>query len=442
VARTSEGKPGAHDVWRNDNQTAPLPSPGNQSLTHAPGGPLRRRKRIILAAALVALIAAVGGLIAAATIKSPAEVAAEAGPPPPTVLTTSVTRQIVSSTVLAQGVVSESSEISGPDSFGNAGGAAAGGDTGAATLPIVTRIFRGPGSLVVGGDVLAEVAGRPLFVFRGSVPVYRDLAPGESGTDVAQLQQGLASAGFGTGSDMLGTYGPGTAAAVAAFYQAIGYSAVMTTGKTRAGRGAMVPDTEIMFIPRLPAHVVSYSNSVGQEVSGPLMTLSMGEPKISGQINPTYQGLVRRGTQVEISGGLATGNSYRGTVDSISGTVKSQGSISGGDYLPAQISPAVGLPVSSIGQDVQITITSARSNGEVLAVPEAAVFAAASGTTYVTRVTAHGGQVRVPVRIGVTGNGMVQITPVGGAALSAGDRVVTGENYARSAGGSSGGGVG
>lgn len=432
---------------RNDEQTigpatAPLLSLDDQP--PPPGGPLRRRKRVVLVVALVALAAAVGGLIAATTIKSPAEVAARTAPPAPTVLTTTVTRQIVSNTVLAQGVVSESSEVSGPSTLGSAGAVAAGSSTsgaGGATLPIVTRIFRRPGSQVLAGNVLAEVAGRPLFVFSGAVPVYRSLAPGETGTDVAQLQEGLTEAGFPTGDDAAGTYGPGTAAAVAAFYHAIGYSPVMATGKTKADDGAMVPDTEIMFVPQLPAHVVSYSDSVGQEVSGPLVTLSMGEPKISGQISPTYRGLVRRGTRVKISGGLANGSSYSGTVDSISGTSKSQNSISGGDYLPAQITPAAALPISAIGQDVQITITSARSSGEVLAVPEAAVFAAASGTTYVIKVTGRGRQTRVPVRIGVTGNGMVQITPSGSVLVGAGDRVVTGENYARSAG-SSGGGVG
>ena len=41
------------------------------------------------------------------------------------------------------------------------------------------------------GSVIVEVAGRPLFVFPGTVPAYRNLSPGETGTDVAQLQAGL-----------------------------------------------------------------------------------------------------------------------------------------------------------------------------------------------------------------------------------------------------------
>jgi hypothetical protein len=38
-------------------------------------------------------------------------------------------------------------------------------------------------------------------------------------------------------------------------------------------------------------------------------------------------------------------------------------------------------------------------------------------------------QVRVPVRTGLTGDGLVQITPVDGGTLAAGDAVLTGENY-------------
>jgi hypothetical protein len=404
------------------------------------GGPLRRRKRIILAMALVAIVSAGGGLLASTAIKSPAQVAAQTAPPPLTVLTAPVTSQVVSDTVLAQGVVSEPSEVSGPASFG--GGAGPDGSAAAAsnTQPIVTRIFLPPGSVVHAGSVLAEVAGRPLFVFEGAVPVYRDLGPGETGADVAQLQQGLESIGFPVGDDTLGSYGPGTAAAVAAYYQFIGYSVVKGLGTAKTAAEAMVPSDEIMFIPRLPAHVVSYAASVGQMASASLVTLSMGDPVISGQIDPADQGLVRPGTEVSITpeGG---GTADQGTVVSVSATALTQNSITGGSYLPARIVPARPLPVSMIGQDVQLTIVAAHSAGQVLAVPEAAVFASANGQTYVTEVRGGQAQIRVPVQVGVTGGGMVEVTPAGGARLAAGDRVVTGEGYAR-AGNPGAGGVG
>jgi multidrug efflux pump subunit AcrA (membrane-fusion protein) len=125
-----------------------------------------------------------------------------------------------------------------------------------------------------------------------------------------------------------------------------------------------------------------------------------------------------------------TGLSDRGTLVSISHRTSTSGSIGGGPYVRARIRPSRPLRVSLIGQDVQITITTARSDGPVLTVPEAAVFAEPNGSTYVTTVSATGDQVRVRVRVGVTGNGLVQITPLGGSLVRAESRVVTGENYA------------
>jgi hypothetical protein len=62
-------------------------------------------------------------------------------------------------------------------------------------------------------------------------------------------------------------------------------------------------------------------------------------------------------------------------------------------------------------------------------VPEAAVFAAADGQTYVSKVSG-GHTVRVPVRIGMSGSGLLQVTPTIPGALAAGDQVVTGQNFA------------
>src|SRR5205823_3527791 len=85
-----------------------------------------------------------------------------------------------------------------------------------------------------------------------------------------------------------------------------------------------------------------------------------------------------------------------------------------------------------------LAIGAARSRGPVLAVPEAAVFAGADGRTYVSKVS--GGQtVRVPVRVGMSGSGLLQVTPEQPGTLAAGDQVVTGENFA-GAGGAGGAG--
>jgi HlyD family secretion protein len=66
---------------------------------------LRHRKFLMIGVAALAAIASVGGLLVSTTIKSPAELAAQSAPPALTQLTAPVTRQVIISTVLTQGLV-------------------------------------------------------------------------------------------------------------------------------------------------------------------------------------------------------------------------------------------------------------------------------------------------------------------------------------------------
>lgn len=192
----------------------------------------------------------------------------------------------------------------------------------------------------------------------------------------------------------------------------------------------MVPLAEIMFVPRFPARVVKVAGPVGQEASGSLVTLSMGEEAIAGQLSPSDAPLIHAGVAVTISD-PTTGWSGGGYVSSVGQRTMTSGSISGGVYLPLKVVPSRRLPTSMIGQDVALTITAAHSAGPVLAVPEAAIFARANGRIYVTKVTRGRSDVQVQVRVDITGDGMVGITPTDGGTLAVGDQVVIGENYAR-----------
>jgi hypothetical protein len=387
-------------------------------------GRLRRRRNILIGVVILALMAAIGGLLVSTTVKSPAQLAAQTNSPGLTRLTTTVQRHVISDTVLAQGVVSKPPEISGPPGGGGGGGGAGGAQ------PIVTRIFLRPGSAVRPGEPILEVAGRPVFVFHGTYPAYRDLAPGESGPDVAQLQANLQALGYPTGSDSSGVFGAGTSAAVAAFYQNIGYSAPPAGGSPK-GHRAMVPLSEFMFVPSFPASVASLGAKVGGTASGSLVTLSMGRPGIKGQLNPADARLVRPGIAVTITDPV-TGRARKGRVVSISTRTKTKGSISGGIYLSMKVHPDHPLPPSMVGQNLSLTISAAHSSGPVLTVPEAAVFASADGGTYVSKVTGAHSQEKIAVRVGITGGGLVQVTPLHAGALTAGAVVVTGQGYASS----------
>src|SRR5215471_14851351 len=149
-------------------------------------GRLRRRRVILLAVIGVAVIASIGGLLISTTIKSPAQQAAETQAPGLTRLTAPVQDTVIRNTVQADGLITKPPQISSLS--GGGGGGGGGGAGGGNAQQVVTKIFRPPGSFVAPGNVIIEVAGRPFFVLEGSVPAYRDMAPTESGSDIAQLQ--------------------------------------------------------------------------------------------------------------------------------------------------------------------------------------------------------------------------------------------------------------
>lgn len=194
-----------------------------QPLPSSPPGRSRaaRRRRVLLGVALAAGLVAVGGVGAATLVQSPAERAARTAPPPSSLLTAPVVSQVLTPSIAARAVVY-------PPAQYNVVPAAASTEV---TALFVSKLEVKQGDAVTAGRLLAEVSGQPLFALPGPVPAYRDLKPGSTGPDVAELQAALAGLGFGSGEDDQGSYGPGTAAAVSAFYRGLGYP-VPTTGAT------------------------------------------------------------------------------------------------------------------------------------------------------------------------------------------------------------------
>src|SRR5262249_54365208 len=183
----------------------------------------------------------------------------------------------------------------------SAGGGVGGGTSGGEAPQGGTKIFKPPGRFVGPGKVIIQGAGEPLFVFPGAGAAHPGMASGESGLGITRRPARPEGLGFSIGADTSGVYGRGTAAAVAAFYHSLGYTAPTVRGGPKADRGAEVPLSEIMFAPRFPARVVKLGGKVGSVVSGSLVTLSLGSPDIKGQLNPAYGSLVRPGMHVTIT---------------------------------------------------------------------------------------------------------------------------------------------
>ena len=202
-------------VVRSENLSTPVPQP-------AVGVPIARVRRgrwrvgALVATAALLLV----GLVwfAGSRIESPAARAAKAAAPVPSVVTADVERRVLSESLVTRGDVKPSGAT--PVVW------TAGGGSGGVSL--VTGVPVKAGGQVVEGQAVVEVSGRPMLAIAGTVPVYRDLRPGLSGKDVAQLQAALGRLGF-SGVETDGVFGPGTKAAVAGWYERLGYKAPVTS---------------------------------------------------------------------------------------------------------------------------------------------------------------------------------------------------------------------
>lgn len=270
--------------------------------------------------AAVVVLAATAGFVARGFV-SPTQQAAASKPPPRAVLTAPVTFGVLQSTVIFRADVTSQNPLSAavPTSVGT-------------DLPVVTAESGAPGRDVIDGQVVAAVANRPMFVAVGEIPTFRSLTPGEDGPDVGELQSFLHRVGLSTWNDRPAVYGAGTAAAVRAWYQRIGFDPVLdppnadqdlaaaehtvdhdrtvvetaqgtydsdranpatpasqiasdraaiagalqtlatdeaTLSNLQSTTGAEVPLGELVFVPQLPVQLVSFAAPVGGTVGAP-----------------------------------------------------------------------------------------------------------------------------------------------------------------------------
>jgi hypothetical protein len=422
-----------------------------------------------------AALLAIGGLIGSSFVKSPQQIAADTAAPPPTATTAKVVSQVLTSSVQMRGVVYPGTQYdvypSAPESDtaaggtgSSAGGSAAGGGSavggGSQGAVYISRLDVAAGRAVSNGEKLAEIDGEPLFALAGRVPAWRDITPGESGPDVAELQKALAALGYYTGGDTPGFFGTATQDAVSLYYEHLGYTPPASGG---------VPLTDVIFLPSLPAKVIAVNGAKGQQPGQPFLELAArGSLALTGELPPTYAGQVKPGLKVkifdEVTGihatgtiagvGTATTIAPIGAIVNVGGgaaSVSSAGSTGSGSagsgstgaagaggssnsggasppggtpFIPLTVTPSKPLPGALNGENVLVTVETGRTEGPVLTVPVAAIVTTASGTSYVTVAGANGKKAQIPVTPGISENGYVQVTPVRGGKLAVGEAVV------------------
>ena len=432
------------------------------------GSRLARRCRALAWVAGGAALLAIGGLIGSSFVKSPQQIAADTAAPPPTVTTAKVVSQVLTSSVQMRGVVYPATQYdvypSAPESDAAAsgtgspaGGSAAGGGS---TGPVyISRLDVTAGKTISNGEQLAEIDGEPLFALAGRVPAWRDMTPGESGPDVAELQKALASPGYYQGGDTPGYFGTATQDAVSLYYEHLGYTPPATGG---------VPMADVIFLPSMPAKVIAVNGAKGQQPGQPFLEIAArGSLTLTGELPPAYAAQVKPGLKVKIfdevtgihaagtiadvgtattvtpmgaivnvGGGSASVGSAGSTGSGSTGTAGSSNSgsaanSSGGapnpgatPFIPLAVQPSKPLPATLNGENVLVTVETGQTEGPVLTVPVAAIVTTGSGTSYVTVAGAQGKQTQVPVTPGISENGYVQVTSVTAGKLAAGDSVV------------------
>ena len=194
-------------------------------------------------------------------------------------------------------------------------------------------------------------------------------------------------------------------------------------GTSATKYGIAVPADEVLFLPTLPVRVDDAKLKAGDEVVGPVMTVTNAHLIIDSALSRDDAKLVRPGAPVTLRA-PDLGVDGTGTVTHVAATPGTNGVDPQRFYM--EVTPN-NVGASLVGASVVQTIAVESTEGEVLAVPVAAVSAGADGVARV-EVQGRNGEVRpVIVTPGLSAKGLVAVTPVGGD-LVPGDLVVVGQS--------------
>jgi hypothetical protein len=231
----------------------------------------------------------------------------------------------------------------------------------------------------------------------------------------------------------------------------------------QASYGTSVPAGEVVFFPKLPVRLGKVTVKTGDVPSGQIGTVTSSDLVVQAVVPGPDAKLLRSGMAAEVTtqegkkvqgtlsavgadstpsstAGAAAGSSTAGTAGTDSaegagagdgsgaGTGTSTGSADTDPSAPVQLRISLPDPGPLAGQadaTVKVTIKIGASNGKVLTVPLAAVRTSSDGQARV-QVVRDGRTSDVPVTVGLSAAGVVEVKPTGGT-LGQGDNVVVGE---------------
>lgn len=384
---------------------------------------MSRTKGVLILVGAMA-VAAAGGWVAASQIESPAEAAARTEAPPPSPILVPAEMQELSTDVITRGT----GRLGSPETI---------------SIPIsplkgdIPQVLTGipePEEELEQGAVGLKVSGRPVFVFEGQIPSFRDLGPGMRGADIEQLETGLAAIGFDPGP-VDGVYDANTEQAVAALYASAGYEPVTVTAEqlaelnpagtgiipgSQSSEGIHVPADEIVVVSEAPVRLAELLVVVGEVIDGPVGTMTGATVAIDSSVPIESAGLIDEGMEVVIDE-PDLGIEASGTISRVAGNPGTDGVDGFHVYFEVQVD---GAPVNIVNASVRLTIPIESTGQAVLVVPVSALSLGADGSSQVQRQVGDSLET-VVVEPGLSANGLVEVAPVDGE-LEVGDLVVVG----------------
>lgn len=188
-----------------------------------------------------------------------------------------------------------------------------------------------------------------------------------------------------------------------------------------------MPASEVVFLSATPRRVDTINVRRGSTIAGPVMSVSGATLQIAGNIAASDADLIVEGAPVTIT--LPGGDDVAGTVQSVGDLLDSEGAPAPDPnrnrvvVVPGELTEEQRWELQ--GSNVRVRIPVSATDGEVLAVPLAALTAGPGGESRVEVLDAEGESRLVTVRLGLAAAGFVEVEGIDGS-LEVGDRVVIG----------------
>lgn len=273
-------------------------------------------------------------------------------------------------------------------------------------LPSVGKVYHR-------GQVLYRVSGAPVILLYGSVPAYRTLSSGMTGSDVRQLNANLVALGYATKSELDPKSDYFSWMTEIALEELQVHLGVTENGQLTLGQALFLPTS---------VRVTSVQAQLGGTAGPgtPVFSASSTARDITVPLDASEQSYVHVGDKVTIT--LPNNSTTPGVVASV-GSVATPGS--GGNPPTVNVDVTLTDPAATGTLDqapVQVNITTATVNNALI-VPVNALLALQNGGYAVEVVEPNGTHRYVPVSLGLFDDqsGTVQVT---GTGLAAGQSIV------------------